>query len=282
MYTTLINAEELHNNLDSPEWVIVDCRYDLADKDKGRASYLQSHIPGAVFADVHDDLSGPPLTDQGRHPMPSTDHLNALFCRLGINSSSQVIAYDATQGAFAGRLWWLLRYMGHTRVAVLDGGWQAWQEAGLPERSGDETNASGRFTGIPQSEWLVTVDAVPDCKLLVDSRDPARYQGQVEPIDKTAGHIPGAINHFWQQNLQDNGRFKDARELQQQFSRLFAETAPEDVVFYCGSGVTACHNLLALAHAGMMPAKLYAGSWSDWCSDSSRPVTTGPSPGHME
>ena len=282
MYTTLIETEDLHHNLNNPDWVIIDCRYDLTDLDKGKIAYTQSHIPGAVFADVHDDLSGPPITDQGRHPMPSVDHLNALFRRLGINAQSQIIVYDASQGAFASRLWWLLRYMGHTRVALLDGGWQAWQEANLPERSGDESNMPGSFEGAPRTAWLVTVEAVPGCKLLVDSRDPARYQGQVEPIDKAAGHIPGAVNHFWQENLRDNGRFKEAQELQKEFIRLFSGTAPEDVVFYCGSGVTACHNLLALAHAGMDSAKLYAGSWSDWCSDPSRPISTGPSPGHME
>lgn len=281
MYTTLIIAQDLRTNLKDPDWVIVDCRYDLADTNKGRDSYLESHIPGAVFADVHDDLSGPPLTDHGRHPMPSADHLNRLFGRLGIRPHTQVVVYDDSSGAFAGRLWWLLRYMGHQAVAVLDGGWQAWQENRYPVQDGEEKNPKTEYLGSPHISWLVTVDQVQGCPLLVDSRDPKRYRGEHEPIDSAAGHIPGAINHFWQDNLDARGRFKNAEELKQQFAHLFADVPSDEVVFYCGSGVTACHNLLAIACAGMPAARLYAGSWSDWCSDPQRLIQTGNTPGVM-
>lgn len=275
MYSSLINAAALHENQGRPDWVIVDCRYDLADPQLGGRVYRETHIAGAVFADVHDDLSGPPLTDNGRHPLPAAEQLNRLFSRLGINHDTQVVAYDQVSGSFAGRLWWLLRYMGHEAVAVLDGGWPAWVNAGLPVRSGEETNKPGSFQGTPQSGWLVTANQVPAVKLLVDSRDPARYRGEVEPIDPVAGHIPGAINRFWQENLDGPGLFKAPGVLRSEFMALLGKVSPEEAVFYCGSGVTACHNLLAATHAGLPLPKLYAGSWSDWCSAPERPVAKG-------
>jgi thiosulfate/3-mercaptopyruvate sulfurtransferase len=274
-YTTLIDTETLANHLDSANWVIVDCSYDLADKNAGRNLYLKSHIKGAVFADVHDDLSGPPVTDHGRHPLPSEDALSSLFSRLGINNDSQVIIYDNACACFAGRLWWMLRYMGHEAVAVLDGGWPIWEKARLPAATGEEKNAPTHFQGAANKDWLVTVDRVTASELLIDSRDPERYRGEVEPLDKAAGHIPGAINRFWKNNLDNNGFFKDATQLCKEFEASLRRTEMRETVFYCGSGVTACHNLLAVAHAGLDTPRLYAGSWSDWCSDPDRPVATG-------
>lgn len=275
VFTTLIDNKQLAKYLDSSNWVIVDCSYDLADKNAGRDAYLKSHIKGAVYADVHDDLSGPPVTDHGRHPLPTKDALNQLFSRLGINHDSQVVVYDNACGCFAGRLWWLLRYMGHEATAVLDGGWQHWQQSGLASTSGEESNAKTQFQGEVNADWLVTVDRVPGSELLIDSRDPERYRGEVEPLDKVAGHIPGAINRFWKNNLDVHGLFKEPVQLRKEFESDLGDTEMSESVFYCGSGVTACHNLLAVAHAGFDAPRLYAGSWSEWCSDPDRPVATG-------
>jgi len=275
MYKTLVNCEVLRNHITDSDWIIVDCRYDLADKDKGKMAYLASHVPGAVYADLHNDLSGPPVTDHGRHPLPTPAALNTLFSRLGINAGTQVIVYDDLSGCFAGRLWWMLRYMGHGSVAVLDGGFSIWQQQGCPTSSGDGQSKPGNFQGDPRGEWLVTLDQVGKAGLLVDSRDPARYRGETEPLDRIAGHIPGAINHFWKDNLDETGFFKKPDQIREDFMGFLGVTKPSDAVFYCGSGVTACHNLIAAAHAGLTAPKLYVGSWSEWCADPERPVAIG-------
>lgn len=275
MFDTLITTDELSEHLGNPGRVIVDCRYDLFKPEAGRKAYREAHIPGAVYADLHDDLSGPPITDTGRHPLPSAEALTGLFNRLGIESGTQVVAYDASGGSFAARLWWLLKYMGHETVAVLDGGWQAWEAGNGHTSDGDEANPAGGFRGQPRSDWLVLLPQVPDEAFLVDSRDPARYRGEKEPVDPAAGHIPGAFNRFWQANLKEDGTFKLPGALRDEFRELYKEAGSDHPVFYCGSGVTACHNLLAVEHAGLDPARLYAGSWSEWCSDPARPVATG-------
>ncbi len=281
MHRTLIDAETLHAHYEDPDWRVVDCRFDLQNPEAGRTAYRTAHVPGAVYAHLDEDLSGPPVTDAGRHPLPTPDALRALFGRLGIRESTQVVAYDASAGALAAaRLWWMLRYMGHDAVAVLDGGWQAWEAAGYETAAGEESVSRVQFRGEPRAERLVTVDQVPDAKLLVDARDPARYRGESEPIDPAAGHIPGAVNHFWQQNVDEQGRFLHPAVLKHRLTSTLGAHAPDDAVFYCGSGVSACHDLLALAHAGLSSrARLYAGSWSDWCRDGRRPVATGPEPG---
>ncbi|HKK15879.1 MAG TPA: sulfurtransferase [Gammaproteobacteria bacterium] len=281
MFRTLISSKTLADNIDNPDWIIVDCRYDLADPAAGRQAYLSGHIPGAVFADIHDDLSGPPETDRGRHPLPAAEQLQSLFRRLGINNDSQVIVYDSNGGAFAGRLWWLLRYMNHPAVALLDGGWPAWIATGGTSARGRQHNSPGHFTGTARRDWLVTVSDIPAGPVLIDSRDAARYRGDEEPIDKVAGHIPGALNRPWKTNLDDQGYFKPAAQLHGEFEQLLQGQEPASAVFYCGSGVTACHNLLAAVHAGLSMPRLYAGSWSDWCSDPSRPVARGNSPGTL-
>lgn len=279
MFNTLIDVASLNDRLAEKNWIIVDCRYDLSDPASGEEVWLEAHIPGAVFADLHDDLSGPPVTDHGRHPLPVPEKLINLFQRLGISNRSQVVVYDNVYGSFAARLWWLLRYMGHEAVAVLNGGWPAWIQGGFPARAGREQNPPGDYQGAPRSEWLVTAAGVPVSRLLIDSRDPARYRGEVEPLDRAAGHIPGAINRFWKNNLDEHGYFKDQKQLYDELLALLGNVPPAAAVFYCGSGVTACHNLLAAAHAGLPAPQLYAGSWSDWCSVPGRPVVTGSAPG---
>ncbi len=275
MYKTIIDSEILANYLGDPEWIIVDCRYDLLDSAAGRKAWEESHIPGAVYASVSGELSGDPVTDHGRHPLPAPQTMMGTFSSLGIDSGKQVVVYDDTGGAFCARLWWMLKYMGHEAVAVLDGGWSAWRKDDRKVESGEIINQRSSFFGRPNRDRLVIVDQLPEVPLLIDSRDPDRYQGKLEPIDRVAGHIPGAINHFWQNNLDEQGRFLPPDRLAENFTRLLGDTAPEDVVFYCGSGVTACHNIVAFTHAGLPQPRLYAGSWSEWCSDPSRPVATG-------
>ena len=277
MFTTLIDVQRLSEHYEDLNWVIVDCRFSLADTTAGRTAYEKAHIPGAVYAHLDDDLSGPPVTDRGRHPLPTPSALTKMFGRLGISADTQVIAYDDVNGMVASRLWWMLRYMGHTAVAVLDGGWQSWQAADLPTFGGVEFNAPAVFTGSPQHSWLVQVGEIPAVSLLVDSRGAERYRGEVEMIDKKAGHIPGAVNYFYQQNWGEDGRYLPANQIRQQMSQLLGNTPPHEAVFYCGSGVSACANLLALAHAGLGNARLYVGSWSEWSGDDKRPIAVGDS-----
>lgn len=272
MFSTLISPADLFAKLGDPDWVIVDCRFDLADPVAGRAHYLRSHIPGAVYAHLNDDLSGPPVTDHGRHPLPTPERLCALFGRLGIGNHSRVVVYDGVGGAYAARLWWMLRYMGHEAVALLDGGWPAWEAAGYPTQAGEAHNPPAVFVGEPRAEWVVLLDAVPEQPLLIDSRDPQRYSGAVEPIDARAGHIPGAVNFPFARNLDVTGRFLPADRLRAQFEALLGDADPATAVFYCGSGVSACHNLAALAQAGLPMARLYVGSWSEWSRDPARPI----------
>lgn len=274
MFKTLISANGLHAHLEDPNFIIVDCRFQLADSDWGRQTYLDSHIPGAVYAHLDEDLSGPPATDNGRHPLPTPDALNALFSRLGISQDSQVVAYDNANGMIAARLWWMLRYMGHDLVAVLDGGWAAWQESGFRTASGPETNKPTRFEGTPNPSWLVRMNEVSDADLLIDSRAPGRYAGESEPIDAQAGHIPGAVNYFFQNNWDDDGRYLPSDQLALKMKELLGDTDPDEAVFYCGSGVSACANLLALADAGLGNGRLYVGSWSEWSRDSNNPIET--------
>jgi thiosulfate/3-mercaptopyruvate sulfurtransferase len=275
MYTTLIDVQTLSEHVADPNWIVVDCRFSLMDTAAGQAEYEAGHIPGAVYAHLDDDLSGPPLTDNGRHPLPAPQALTTLFGRWGIDAQKQVVAYDANNGVFAARLWWMLRYMGHTAVAVLDGGWQAWQAGGLPTRNGRETNEPVLFLGSPQTEWLIQVDDVRQQTVLIDSRGPSRYRGEEEPYDAIAGHIPGAVNYYYQENWSPDGRYLSADQMRQKLSALLGTTAVEEATFYCGSGVSACVNLLALAHAGMGNGRLYVGSWSEWVRDASRPIATG-------
>lgn len=280
MYNTLIQAHTLKSHLSDPDWVIVDCRYDLADVNAGRQSYLAGHIPGAVYAGLHNDLSGSqPVTDCGRHPVPSLEELEENFSAMGVDDHRQVVAYDLSGGAFAARLWWLLHYAGHDRAAVLDGGLDAWRQAGYELDTKEPQTVAGSFKARLNTGRLVRLHEVATIPRLVDSREPARYSGKTEPIDQAGGHIPGAVNHYWKDNLDEAGKFLPPDRLGPAFHDIFAGAQPEDVTFYCGSGVTACHNLLAAVHAGYPMPRLYAGSWSEWCSDPARPVAVGSESG---
>jgi thiosulfate/3-mercaptopyruvate sulfurtransferase len=248
---------------------VVDCRFDLGDPTAGEVAYLADHIPGAVYAHLDRDLSGPknPAGQGGRHPLPSLAAMTNMFGRLGIDSDTLVVAYDNTSGHYAARLWWMLDYLGHKATAVLDGGWPAWLAAGLPVESGPEPvqkTPRRLFIGVPQSDRLVQIDDVQFGPLLVDSRAPERYRGEIEPLDPVAGHIPGAVNRPYQANWTVGGNWREPQELRGDLLALLGEIAPEDVTFYCGSGVSACVNLLALAHAGLPAGRLYVGSWSEW------------------
>lgn len=275
MYQTLIDAETLAEHLDDPNWIIVDCRFSLADTAVGYKNYQAAHIPGAVYAHLDDDLSGLPITDQGRHPLPTPQRLAQLFSRLGIDEMSQVVAYDDAGGMIASRLWWMLRYMGHYGAAVLNGGWQAWQSANLPTNSGIERNEPAQFSGRAQPKWLVTLNEVDSQPLLIDSRNPARYRGEMEPLDPQPGHIPSAINLPYENQLDENGRFRPADEMRTELTAVLGNRSGDKATFYCGSGVSACLNLLAMVHVGLGNGRLYVGSWSEWSSDPERPIATG-------
>jgi len=279
MYTTLVSPQVLRSHLSDPEWVIVDCRFDLMQPDWGFRSYQESHIPNAVYADLDRDLSGPRTAKSGRHPLPDPKQFLARLGSWGIDATKQVVVYDTVGGAFAARLWWMLRLYQHLAVAVLDGGFGHWVRLGYPVESGIHTNAPTTYTAQPKMEQVATTQEVEQNLnqqrlVLIDARAPERYRGELEPIDPVAGHIPGALNRFHQENLKPDGTFKPARQLKREFRALLGETPPEKVVFYCGSGVTSCHHLLAMEIAGLSGARLYAGSWSEWIRNPAHPVAT--------
>jgi len=275
IYSPLITCEALEENLGHEDWVLVDCRFSLQDPDVGFENYKQAHIPGAVYAHLDEDLCGPPLTDKGRHPLPSVEAMISLFGRLGIMKNTQVVVYDDAGEAYASRLWWMLRYMGHSAVALLDGGWNAWQRAGLPIRPGVECNKAVEFKGTPRYDRLVTIDDIAELPILIDSRSPERHRGEIEPIDPKAGHIPGSLNYFYKDNLDDNGLFLSREVLRARIAKMIGDIPAEHVTFYCGSGVTACVNLWAVEYAGLGSARLYVGSWGEWCREPQRPIATG-------
>lgn len=271
----LVDCAALAALLGRDDVVVVDCRFDLAAPDAGAAAYLDSHIAGARYAHLDRDLSGPPNTDSGRHPLPPPERIAAVLGGLGIGNADTVVAYDDTGGMYASRLWWMLRYLGHARVAVLDGGWSAWTAARGPVASGAETATPRPYAGTPRSDRLVLLDDVAGAACLVDARAGARYRGEVEPIDPHAGHIPGALNHCWQDNLGPDGRFLDPATLRTRWRETIGILPDAATVHYCGSGVSACHNVLAQVAAGLPEPRLYCGSWSEWCSDSGRPRAVG-------
>lgn len=279
-YTTLIGAAELAKFIDKPDWRIVDARFSLADSSAGAKAYRQGHIPGAVYVHLNDDLSSPVRDYSGRHPLPDFAQLAKKLGGLGIGNRTQVVVYDDAGGAFAGRLWWLLRVMGHSAVAVLDGGYPHWLKQGLPVTTTLPKPQPTDFRMyLDDRQWLdarQVEDGLARRQIcLVDARTPERYAGLQEPIDPIAGHVPKALNRAFQRNLQADGRFRSPAELQQAFSALIAGYTPQQVVHMCGSGVTACHNLLAMEVAGLAGAKLYAGSWSEWIRNPNRSVATG-------
>ena len=280
MFTTLIPASELALHLHDPAWVILDCRFSLANPAQSEDDYIAAHIPGAVFLHLERDLSAPPVKGvTGRHPLPDASQAGRVFTRCGIVPGVQVAVYDAAGGALAAaRAWWMLRWLGHPAVAVLDGGWQKWQQDGHPVVASVEVNSPGAFHPVPKPEMVMTsaeaAGSIQQAKFtFVDSRSADRFHGINETIDPVAGHIPGALSAPYTENLNPDGSMRSKDELRQRFSALMNNVPAERAVFYCGSGVTACHNILALEHAGLGQARLYAGSWSEWITDPSRPTT---------
>jgi thiosulfate/3-mercaptopyruvate sulfurtransferase len=281
MFQTLISPTELAPQLANEQWAIVDCRFDLTDPGAGERHFLEAHIPGARYAHLDRDLSGEKTGVNGRHPLPTAEQMRQRFSALGVGPGTQVVAYDADSGMYAARLWWLLRFMGHEAVAVLDGGFARWTAEGHPVRGGREEWRAATFVGAARDSWTVDADTVlrgldDDSRPLVDARAETRFRGENETLDKIGGHIPGARNHFFQHNLTGDKRFKTPDELRRQWDAVLRRESVSQAVMYCGSGVTACHNLLALEHAGLPGARLYPGSWSEWSSDPDRPIETGP------
>jgi thiosulfate/3-mercaptopyruvate sulfurtransferase len=305
IFRTLIDAAALHGLLGTSQpgiapLAIIDCRFDLMNPDAGRSAYMKLHIPGARYADLNLDLSAPIGVHTGRHPLPTPAAFAQRLTALGIRNDSQVIAYDDANGSFAARLWWMLRWVGHDAVAVLDGGFQAWTRHDGPVQSGvpaaadsaHAPSADSRFTPHLDTAGVVSASAdvvstadleralretaaIGPKVLLVDARAAERFAGAVEPIDPVAGHIPGAVNHPFAGNLAADNRFLPAAELKERWLARLAGTAPENLIAMCGSGVTACHNLLSLEVAGLPGGKLYAGSWSEWIRNPLRPIARG-------
>ena len=282
MYTTYIPAEEVASQLENPDWVLLDCRFSLDAPDLKEQDYQQSHLPGARYVHLERDLSGDiQLGKTGRHPLPTFEDLVTRLGSWGIGPGVQVVAYDDANGAYAARLWWILRWLGHDAVAVLDGGWNAWNAAGLPVSDALPHTTPREFELNPRHTWLLNaheVDALrerPDV-VLIDARSGDRFRGENEPIDPVAGHIPGAISVPCSENLGPDGCAKSTESLCERFEAVLKGRPPERLISYCGSGVTACLNLLALKHAGLGDGRLYGGSWSDWITDPDRPIATGP------
>ena len=279
-YHTLISPQTLFEHLHEPDWVIVDCRFDLLDTPWGFQDYCRGHIPGAVYAHLDVDLSAPKTEQSGRHPLPDSNAFLQTLERLGISNHSQVVVYDTTSGSFAARLWWMLKYYRHESVAVLDGGYSAWVASRYPIANGAETRPAGKFTGCPDESMRVDTQEVlrlyqRDDICLIDARSPERFRGEVEPIDTIAGRIPNSTNRFHQENLTPSGRMKDPASLRREFAEVLKGLPPQQAVVYCGSGVTSCHHILAMEVAGLKGARLYAGSWSEWIRDPQRPISRG-------
>ena len=281
MHTTLISTGELAAHLDDPSFVIVDVRHDLAQPDTlGESQYRASHIPGARFAHIDRDLSAPKTGKNGRHPLPSPEACAALFGRLGIDAGKQVVACDAGGGMYAPRLWWMLRWLGHDAVAVLDGGFAKWVREGRPVTAeiSDVHPTTFPIRRVDRTVGAADVLAsLADRSLIVvDARGAERFRGDVEPLDPVAGHIPGSVNRPYTLNLEPDATFKSGENLRAEFASVVGEVPASRIVNSCGSGVSACHNLLAMEIAGMSGSLLYPGSWSEWCADPSRPVARGP------
>jgi thiosulfate/3-mercaptopyruvate sulfurtransferase len=281
MHAAIIEVATLAESINNPNWVIVDCRFSLNDPERGRRDYMQGHIPNAQYAHLDEDLSGQIVPEKtGRHPLPSIQELAEKFSQWGIDHTVQVVAYDDANGGVAARLWWLLRWLGHDAVAVLNGGWKAWQAANLPIDTTQPQRSRKNFQAHVRHSW--TVDAAwvekamnHDKYCLIDAREPQRFAGVFEPIDPVAGHIPGAVNLPYLQNVDEDGKFKSVEALQIRFTEVISRRKMEHVAVYCGSGVTACHNLLAMVYAGFPIARLYPGSWSEWITNPDHPVATG-------
>jgi len=286
MFTTLIEPAELAAHLEDPQWAIIDCRFELASPEWGERAWASGHIPHALYAHLERDLSGPRTPQSGRHPLPEVSALAATLGRFGIDASVQVVAYDQSTGAFAARLWWLLRWLGHRAVAVLNGGLAAWERAGLPLSAAAQARAPQRFRAIADDAMQASTAQIAAAleagaltrgdALLIDARSAERFAGENETLDPVAGHIPGARNHAYARNHDAQGRFLPPAQLRRAWEETLHGESPQQLIAMCGSGVTACHNLLALEVAGFAGARLYAGSWSEWIRDPAHAVALGP------
>ncbi|MEX2162666.1 MAG: sulfurtransferase [Sulfuricaulis sp.] len=279
-FTTLVDTDTLFRQLDDSCWIVFDTRFVLSDADAGERAYAAGHIPGARYANLDKDLSAPQATNSGRHPLPNPGTLAEKLGQWGVDKNKQVVVYDDACGAMAARLWWLMRWLGHEAVAVLDGGLHKWQDEGKPLTTMTPNILPSHFFPEISDDMCVTADQV-EAMLnnmsgqLIDARAAKRFRGEQEPLDKVAGHVPGAVNLPYAENLNIDGKFKPAVILRDRYLNVLKDVKPMDVVHMCGSGVTACHNLLAMEHAGLSGSKLYAGSWSEWITDNRRPVATG-------
>jgi thiosulfate/3-mercaptopyruvate sulfurtransferase len=284
-YTSLISVGELKAHLDDADCRIIDCRFDLLQPAKGQNDFRVGHIPGAVYAHLDDDLAAPVTSSTGRHPLPAVADFVATLRRLGVSRTSQVVAYDGAAGGIAARLWWMLRWLGHDAVAVLDGGYAAWGNAGMPIEATSAAVAAGDFEAAERKSWVLTTAelalgiAQGAAPTLVDAREAARFSGTQEPIDSVAGSIPGAINYPFARNLQEDGSWRSAASLRGAWDELFDGPPPAGWAVMCGSGVTACHLALSAERAGLSSPRLYAGSWSEWIRDPARPRRTADNSG---
>jgi thiosulfate/3-mercaptopyruvate sulfurtransferase len=278
-YKYLVSVDELIARLSEPTWKTVDCRFDLMHPEKGYGEYQRDHIPGAQYAHLDKDLAGPVSGSTGRHPLPSVEVFSRTLSAWGIDNNSQVIVYDHASGATAARLWWMLRWVGHERVAILDGGYAAWQNAGQPVSDQEELVARGRFRPLPDSRTIASTEEIQallgagEALTIVDARDRQRFAGKSEPIDSVAGHVPGAMNFPYFESLNADGRWKSPEELKAAWTRLLGQAGHAPWITMCGSGVTACHLVLSARLAGLPEPRLYIGSWSEWIRDPARPVT---------
>ena len=279
-HTTLVTAETVARHVADARWRQFDCRHDLANPALGTQQYAKAHIPGASFAHLDRDLSAPKTGSNGRHPLPEPGVFLAWMGKQGLNPGDQVVAYDAGNGTMAARLWWMLRWVGHEHVAVLDGGFEEWLVQGRPTTSEVPRFAPSKYHGAARPAAEVDAAFVASHLetsgiMLLDARAPARFRGETEPIDPVAGRIPGARNRFCVENLAADNRFKRAEDLRKEFGALLGDREPQEIVHYCGSGVAACHNALAMEVAGFPGSRVYAGSWSEWIADPHRPRETG-------
>jgi len=280
MENFLVSPQELAGHLDDPDWVVFDTRHDLANAEEGRLAYAESHVPGAYFLHLDEDLSGAKTGKNGRHPLPDLAEFARRMNERGVKPDTQVVVYDDMGGNFAVRLWWTLRWLGHDRVALLDGGFPAWEKEGRPVSRESPAPRPGSFVPKPHLGWTVDAPFLErfhggGVVKLLDARGAERFSGAKEPIDPVGGHVPGAVNRFWQRNLAADGRFKSPGALREEYAALLAGASPSQTVHMCGSGVTACHNIFAMELAGLAGARLYPGSWSEWCADPARPIATG-------
>ena len=280
IYQTIISVEDLNNNLSNQDWFIFDCRFLLKEPEGGLNKFNRGHIPGAQFADMDKDLASAMTPTSGRHPLPDPNELIKKLQSWGVNNSSQVICYDDLSGAFAARMWWLLKWLGHDKVAVLDGGIDKWTASDLPLEKDVKQREDGTFSGQANNEMWVDVSFIQqqleENKInLLDARSTDRFTAKDTKTDPVAGHVPGAMSFAFAGNLSKQGVFLSAEELQNRFADVFSNSRNKEVINMCGSGVTACHNLLAMSIAGLPMTRLFVGSWSEWIKDKSRPVVTG-------